>query len=96
MTISSNNYDDLYSTAAQQNGGLDPLWLKAQGIVESGLDPTAVNDETGAAGVAQITPTTAASLKVDTSDPASSIQGQAKLMAENLKRYGNLQDATLA
>ena len=90
-----NNYDDIFQSAAAQHG-VDPLWLKAQAMNESSLDPNAVNDETGAAGVSQITPKTAQSLGVDPSDPKSAIDGQARLMAENLKRYKNIEDATRA
>ena len=90
-----NNYDDIFQSAGAEHG-VDPLWLKAQALAESSLDPTKVNPETGAAGISQFLPETAQKLGVDTKDPKSSINGQARLMAENVARYKNLEDATRA
>jgi membrane-bound lytic murein transglycosylase F len=51
-------YDTLYANAgAKYFSEIDWRWLKAQGIAESGLDPTAVSS-TGAAGIAQFEPET--------------------------------------
>lgn len=90
-----NNFDPIFQTAGADNG-VDPLWLKAQAMAESDLDPTKVNAETGATGISQIIPDTAQRLGVDPKDPDASIHGQARLMAENKKRYGSIEQATLA
>lgn len=46
--------------------------------------------------MSQIIPATAQALGVNPLDPASAIDGQARLMAENLQRYGSPEQAVLA
>jgi hypothetical protein len=69
--------------------------LRAQIQVESGGNPNAVSNQ-NAQGISQIIPATAQSLKVDPFDPTQAIDGQARLMAENLQRYGTAEKAVLA
>jgi membrane-bound lytic murein transglycosylase MltF len=55
----SMEFDSLIKTAANQFLPMwDWRWLKAQYMQESGLDPSAVNQTTGAAGIAQFMPAT--------------------------------------
>lgn len=49
---------------------------KAQVKQESNFDPKAVNPRSGAAGLAQFMPATAALLKIDPLDPEQAIRGQ--------------------
>jgi hypothetical protein len=94
--MSIEDYDSLYQDAAKQYG-LDPNLLKAQALIESNANPKAVNPETDAEGIAQIIPETAKALGVkDPSDPKQAIPAQAKLMAENMKRYKDPETALLA
>lgn len=70
--------------------------LKAHARVESGMNPNAVSSA-GAEGLMQLLPSTARSLGVkDSFDPQQNIMGAAKLIRENLDRYGNTNDAIMA
>ena len=93
------NYDALFK-AAGQKWGVDPILLKLQAQQESSLNPKATGPETSygqAQGISQLLPSTAKSVGVsDPYDPAQAIDGQAQLMAQNLKKYGNTQDALAA
>jgi transglycosylase-like protein with SLT domain len=98
MSIQDN--DQIYVDAGNEFG-VDPNLLRAQGMIEDASgDPNAIGPDTKygrAIGPAQLLPSTAASLGVsDPTDPKQAIRGQAKLMAENLKRYGDKQTALLA
>lgn len=92
------DYSDLYQQAGLKYG-IDPALLMAQGDVESSGNPDAVGPDTKygkAKGIAQFIPATAKSLGIDPTDPAQAIDGQARLMAENLNRYGDVQSAVSA
>lgn len=96
MQPDNNLYDTIFEAAGQKYN-IDPALLKSQALQESGLDPKATNKDTGAAGIAQFIPSTAQSLGLkDPYDPQQAIDAQARLMAENLKRYGNVPDALSA
>lgn len=92
-------YAQLYADAGKQYG-VDPALLMAQGQAESSGNPDAVGPDTkygNASGIAQLLPQTAKSLGVtDPTDPKQAIPAQAKLMAENMKRYGDPHTALLA
>lgn len=89
-------FDDLFQNSGEQYG-IDPDLLKAQAYVESGLDPNAKNPDphSTATGISQFIAKTAKSMNVDPSNPKSSIDGQARLLAENFARYGT-PDAAIA
>jgi soluble lytic murein transglycosylase-like protein len=90
---SSSQYDDLIQAAAQRNG-IDPALLKGLIKQESGFDPSA-GSPAGAQGLTQLMPGTAAALGVGNPlDPAQSIEGGAKYLAEQLQRFNN--DPSLA
>lgn len=96
----SNDYTSDYDPLFQKYGtqyGIDPSLLKAQAMQESSLNPNAVGPQTKygkASGLVQLIPSTAESLGVtDPNDPDQAIKAQAQLMAENVKRYGNIEDA---
>jgi len=84
--------------------------LAAQGYTESKFNPEALGAIVGdlpgtpprpgaeprrAKGIAQLMPETAEALGVDPMDPVASIDAQARLMAENVKRYGGDFDKAL-
>jgi hypothetical protein len=86
------DYTDLLS-AAEQKYGLPSGILQGQAVVESGGDPNAKSRK-GALGLMQFTPATAKAYGVDPTDPASSIDGAARFMADNLKASkGNVTEA---
>ncbi len=92
---SANDYNAIYQEAGKAFN-VDPNLLRAVVHVESGGNPNAVS-EVGAQGPAQLMPTTAKSLGVKNAfDPRENIFGAAKLLDENLTRYGNANDAILA
>lgn len=75
-----------YQAAAAATGVPEGL-LIAQGRQESGFQ-TDVTSPSGAKGIAQFMPATAASLGINPNDPQSAIMGQAKLMASYLSQFG--------
>lgn len=93
--MATNDYSAIFQEAGKTYN-VDPQLLRAVVQVESGGKPNAVS-EVGAQGLAQIMPTTAKALGVKNPfDPRENIFGAAKLLDENLTRYGNPNDAILA
>ena len=80
--------------AAADKYGLDPLLLQSLIQQESGFDPNATS-ASGAQGLAQLMPSTAAALGVTNAyDPTQSIDGGAHYLAQQLKTFGG--DVSLA
>ncbi len=92
----SGPYDGLVEAAAARNG-IDPAVLHGLIQQESGFDPNS-QSSAGAVGLTQLMPTTAASLGVsDPRNPAQSIEGGARYLAEMMQRFGgNVSDALAA
>lgn len=88
-------WDALIQSAGQKYN-VDPKLIAALVRTESGGDPNAYNAEFGATGLGQQIPATAKALGIDPNDPAQSIEGVAKLLNENLNRYGSPEQAVLA
>ena len=87
-----------YSPLFQQSGtqyGVDPDLLRSVAHVESTFNPNALSP-VGAQGLMQFMPDTAKSLGINPNDPAQAIDGAARLLKENLARYGNIDDAVRA
>lgn len=82
--------------AAGQKYNVDPQLIASIVQTESSGNPNAYNSEYGATGLGQQIPATAKALGIDPKDPAQSIEGVAKLLDENLSRYGNPEQAVLA
>jgi Transglycosylase SLT domain len=80
-------YEPLARQAAI-NAGINPDLFVRQINQESGFNPNAVSPA-GAKGIAQFIPGTAKGMGVNTSDPVSSLQGAARLMANLTKKYGS-------
>jgi soluble lytic murein transglycosylase-like protein len=89
-------YEALIDQAAARNG-VDPAVLHGLIQQESGFDPSATSGA-GAAGLTQLMPGTASSLGVaNPLDPAESIDGGARYLAEMMSRFGgNTADALAA
>ncbi len=88
-------YDGLIQTAATKYG-LDPALLKGLIKQESGFNPNA-RSGAGAVGLTQLMPGTAAGLGVtDATDPAQAIDGGARYLSEQLKRFGGDASKALA
>lgn len=81
-------------TAASRRSGVPANLLAAVATVESGDDPHAVS-RSGAEGLMQLMPGTAASLGVDAMDPVQAVDGAARLLASGLKEFGSV-DLALA
>lgn len=75
--------------ATAQN--IDPLFLTALIQVESGFDPEAVS-VSGAQGLGQLMPTTAAGLGVNPRDIDDNVRGCARMVAGLLRRYEHRSD----
>jgi hypothetical protein len=85
-----------YYNAAAAATGVPAALLIAQGRQESGFQ-TSVVSPSGAEGIAQFMPSTAAGLGINPLDPAQAIMGQARLMATYLSQYkGSISDALAA
>jgi soluble lytic murein transglycosylase-like protein len=81
-------YASLFQAAAAKHG-ISPTLLAAVAKVESGYNASAVS-KSGARGLMQIMPSTAASLGIDPLDPAQAIDGAARILAGNLKSFDSL------
>lgn len=93
--MSVDDYSQLYADAGAQYG-IDPQLLMAQGQAENSGKPVGISSA-GASGIAQLMPDTAKRLGVnDPNDPKQAIPAQARLMRENLDRYGDLNTALMA
>lgn len=92
---SGTTLDDIFERAAKKYGISADL-LKAVAKVESNFNPNAVSPS-GAEGVMQLMPKTAASLGVtDSFDAEQNIMGGAKYLKENLDRFGGDESLALA
>lgn len=87
-------YADLFRAAGAAHG-IQPSVLAAVAKTESAFDPTAVSPA-GAQGLMQFMPGTAAEMGVDPWDPASAIDGAARYLSQNLRRFGSLELALAA
>ena len=74
--------------AAAQRNGVDPALLKALIRQESNFNAKATSPA-GAHGLTQLMPGTAAALGVDASVPEQAIEGGARYLSQQLKRFGN-------
>ena len=81
--------------AAGERHGISPTILAAVGFVESSYRPDAVSPA-GAIGLMQLMPATAASLGVDATDPASAIDGAARMLSGLRDRFGSIELALAA
>jgi hypothetical protein len=80
-------YADLFTQAGSRYG-VDPAVLAGMAKTESNFNSAAVSSS-GARGLMQFMPATAAGLGVDTSDPASSIDGAARYLSSLTQQFGS-------
>lgn len=81
--------------AAAGDAGVDPSLLGALTWTESSFDPSAVS-RSGAVGLTQLMPSTAAGLGVDPTDPLQNLAGGARYLRSMLDRYAGRVDLALA
>lgn len=93
-SLGSSAYDAMFSSAAQKYG-LNPALLKAVAKQESGYNPNA-RSGAGAQGIMQFMPGTAKSMGVNPMDPASAIDGAARMLSGLKKQFGSTQLALAA
>ncbi|MBB2170470.1 lytic transglycosylase domain-containing protein, partial [Gluconacetobacter aggeris] len=87
---------DAHYERAGQYWGVDPDILRAVHQVEDPSGDPAARSRAGAVGHMQIMPATAHAIGIDPHDPVQSIYGGARVLRENMDRYGNLPDALRA
>lgn len=77
-------------TTAANNNGIPPALLIAQAQQESSLNPNAYNASSGATGLLQLEPATAAQLGVtDALDPTQNAEGGASYLAQLYNEFGS-------
>lgn len=84
-----------YARSAAQREGLDPNIFERQISVESRFNAGA-RSPAGALGIAQFMPDTAKGLGIDPMNPKQALDAAAKYMAQNVKKYGNYENALRA
>jgi hypothetical protein len=76
--------------------GIDPNLAVSVATQESGLNPHAVNQSSGAVGIMQLMPRTAAALGVNPDDVAGNIQGGIRYLRDQLSHFGDKAKALAA
>ena len=85
-------------TLAEQdatNAGISPVYFTRQINQESGFNPNAVSPS-GAEGIAQFEPSTAAGLGIDPFNPTQALKAAAQMMARYANQYGGYDKALAA
>jgi soluble lytic murein transglycosylase-like protein len=76
--------------------GIDPNLAVRVATQESGLNPNAVNQSSGAVGIMQLMPRTAAALGVNPHDVEGNIQGGIRYLRDQLSNFGDKAKALAA
>ena len=76
--------------SASVRNGIDPDLMEALSYQESRFRSGAVSPK-GAKGLAQLMPGTAKELGVDINDPAQNVEGGARYLAQQIKRFGSIE-----
>lgn len=80
-------YQDIARAAARKHGVPEDLFLRLV-RTESGFRPTAVSSK-GAIGLAQLMPFTARQLGVNPHDPHQNLEGGARYLSQQYRRFGD-------
>lgn len=80
-------YLDVAKSAARRHGVPEELFLRLV-RQESGWNPEAVSHK-GAMGLAQLMPDTARYLRVDPRDPGQNLEGGARYLSEQYRKFGS-------
>lgn len=92
VTTSSSSAASRYQTlfdSATAKYGLPASLLSAVASIESGYNANA-RSNAGAVGLMQLMPSTAAGLGVDATNPAQAVDGAARILSSNLKKFGTI------
>lgn len=80
-------YQDMARAAARRHNVPEDLFLRLV-TTESGFRPTAKSSK-GAIGLAQLMPGTAQMLRVDPHDPKQNLEGGARYLSQQYRKFGN-------
>jgi Soluble lytic murein transglycosylase and related regulatory proteins (some contain LysM/invasin domains) len=95
VAVQGAGYYQQMAVQAAQRAGINPTYFMRQIQIESNFDPQA-QSSSGAVGIAQFMPSTAASLGVNPYDPQSALNGAAQLMARLSNEFGGDYSKALA
>lgn len=93
--VSANPYYQQYSVAANAAAAkynIPSNVFSSLIMSESSFNPVAYN-ASGATGIAQFMPSTAANMGIDPNNPYQALDASAKYLSSNYNKYGNWQDA---
>jgi soluble lytic murein transglycosylase-like protein len=79
--------------ATAQRYGVDPALALEVATAESSLNPNTPDSSTGAIGLFQLEPATAAQLGVDPRDPVQNIDGGVRYLGMMLAQFGDVSEA---
>lgn len=82
--------------AAAARNGVDPDLFERLINQESRFNPEAVNPESGATGLGQLMPATAAELRVNPKDPIQNLDGAARYLKQQIDEFGDVPRAVAA
>ncbi|MGH9469610.1 MAG: lytic transglycosylase domain-containing protein [Terriglobia bacterium] len=88
-------WSELVSRAAEA-AGVNPALALRVAARESGLNPGAVNASSGAIGIMQLMPGTAAGLNVNPHHAVENIKGGVEYLRQQLDHFGNMAEALAA
>ena len=86
-TDNRKKYEPLARQKARQYGIPEEVFIRML-TQESGWDPNAVNKKSGASGIAQFMPATAAEFGIDPMNPEQAIDGSARYLKAMIDHYG--------
>ncbi len=95
LSATTSFWSELITRLAQE-AGINPTLAVRVARYESGLNPNVVNPSSGATGLMQLMPGTAADLGVDPHNVVENIRGGIEYLRQQLERFGNAAQALAA